>query len=65
MSCHLGHAACKPSTEVQAGDVVLFLSTPHLIAAVEPPTLLADVGVARARDGWGIGLCSTTCVEVA
>lgn len=68
MSCHLGHDRCKPGDEVAAGDVVLFLGTPHVVDVVEPythPTVGPMAGIARAADGWGITLDRLVCVEVA
>ena len=65
--CVLGHTKCKPVAEVAAGDIVVFLGTPHLVAEIEPythPTLGKMVGIARAADGWGITL-DTGCQEVA
>jgi hypothetical protein len=68
VSCHLGHGRCKRPADIAAGDVVVFMGTPHLIAEVEPythPTIGETQGIARAADGWGITLLEPTCVEVA
>lgn len=65
MGCLLGHRRCKRSGDLAAGDVVLFLGTPHLIDRIEPRADDLVTGVARAADGWGISLSPTTCVEVA
>lgn len=66
--CSLGHDRCKPNEEITAGDVIMFLGTPHLVDRVEPhthPTLGRMVGVAKARDGWGIVLEPDRCIQVA
>lgn len=58
----------KPCSEIKVGDVIVFLSTAHLITEIEPythPTLGPTFGVARDATGWGITLMDPTCLEVA
>ncbi len=51
----------KEATEIQPGDIVMFLDKPHLISRVDPPTeagaRLGCYGYARSdSDGWCIAL---------
>ena len=36
MTCHMGHKACKPGSEVEVGDLVFVLGTPRRITSLEP-----------------------------
>lgn len=58
----------KPAEDVAVGDIIMFLSTPHLIAEIEPYTHDAfpeAFGIARAADGWGYSLHHGSSVLVA
>lgn len=64
----LGHDRCKLTEEITAGDIIMFLNTPHLVDRVEPytsPAIGRTAGIAKARDGWGMVLEPGRCVQVA
>ncbi len=34
--CHMGHKACKPSRDVDVGDLIYVLGTPRIITSLKP-----------------------------
>jgi hypothetical protein len=52
-----------PAREVRPGDVVVFLSRPHLIMSVDERNAFGDP-IARTDDGWGIALMDGVSLDV-
>lgn len=54
-----------PSHDVQVGDTVTFLGTPHLITSIEEhPSAISDTGTIRVASddhGWGITIDGVIC----
>lgn len=63
--------ATKRGDEVEAGDLLRFLSSEHRIVRIDPPEpatlaiMPGCVGYAKAADGWGITLDRAGSYEVA
>lgn len=58
----------KLGQDIEVGDIIVFLGTPHRITRVEPythPTVEGAVAIAHAANGWGISLWRNVSVEVA
>lgn len=60
----------KYGKEIEVGDVLVFLGTPHRVATIEDYchesiTAGETWRIARASDGWGITLAPIVPLEVA